>query len=449
MTDKKPTLYYSLKFAYTLLLATVIGGGYFYRHEIMGFLEGTPHKIGEDLKKTAGDQKDEKGRKVKYWVSPMDPTYIRKEPGKDIMGMDLKPVYEGEEGTEEPGIVKIDPVVEQNIGVRTAKVQTRTISKNVRTVGHVTYDERTVAQLQSKTAGWVEKLYVDFTGQEVKKGDKLLGIYSPELVTAQREFLLALGYRDNLSKSPIGEVASGGESLLEASRRKLELFDVPEHQIKELEESRKVKKTLHIHSPADGVVVKKHVLVGMRITQNMILYEVADLSKVWVMADIYEFEVPWVKLNQHVTMTLASFPGREFHGKVTYIYPYLEKQTRTVQVRMEFDNPKLELKPDMYANIEIKSTVKKKSLAIPSEAVIHSGKRNVVIIAKGEGRFEATEVTLGLEAEGYYEILKGLKKGQTVVTSANFLLDSESNLKAAIQKMLAPKEKTMKMDNMK
>lgn len=465
MFNKTSVTYYFFKFVYTLFLAAVIGGGYFYRHKISSFLEGTPHKTeqvaGQESKPLhgnkpeQGNKQDEQSREIKYWVSPMEPTYIRNEPGKDTMGMDLKPVYKDEEEEIEPGVVKIDPIVVQNIGVRTAKVQTRIISKNIRTIGRVVYDERKVVHVQSKTSGWVEKLYVDFTGQEVKKGDFLLDIYSPELVATEEEYLLALAYKKNMAKSPISEVAAGGERLLEASRRRLELFDVPEHQIKELEETRKIKKTLHIHSPADGVVVKKNVIVGMRIKPGMTLYEVADLSRIWVLADIYEYEVPWVKLNQKVSMTLASFPGKTFRGKVTFIYPYLEKKTRTIQVRMEFDNPNLALKPEMYANLNIVSGIKKKGITIPSEAVIRSGSRNIVLLDKGDGRFEVSEVTLGLEAEGYYEILKGLKKGETVVTSANFLLDSESNLQEAIQKMLTPKkmkppEKAhSKMDNSK
>lgn len=406
MENEKSTKFYLFKFAYTLFLAALIAGGYFYRDKISGLLEGSPQKTEEASIKT-----------------------------------------EGGKAAEGPGIVIIDPVVVQNIGVRTTIVKEQVISRTIRTVGRVTYDERTVAQLQSKTAGWVEKLYVDFTGQEVKKGDKLLGIYSPELVTAQRELLLALSYRDNMVKSPIGDVSAGGESLLKAARRKLELFDVPENQIRELEKTRKIKKVLHLHSPADGVVIKKHVLVGMRITKNMILYEVADLSRVWVLADIYEFEVPWVRLGQEVAMTLASFPGRTFRGKVTYIYPYLEKQTRTVQVRMVFDNPNMELKPDMYSNLEIFSDVRKKGLTVPSEAVIHAGDRKVVILDIGGGKFAVTDITLGLEMRGYYEVLKGLKKGQTIVTSSNFLIDSESNLKEAVQKMMEPdKMKTPKKE---
>jgi multidrug efflux pump subunit AcrA (membrane-fusion protein) len=377
----------------------------------------------------------------------MDPTYIRKEPGKSPMGMDLIPVYEDEDGVDDSGAVRISPVVEQNIGVRTAKVRVREITKKIRTVGNVTYDERRVTNIQTKTSGWVEKLYIDFTGQEVKKGDYLLDLYSPELVATQEEYLLALSYRDSMAESPIEDVAKGGESLLEASRRRLELFDVPEHQLREIEKSRKIKKTLHIHSPVDGIVVKKNVVAGMQVKPGMNLYMIADLSNVWVLADIYEYEIPWVKMGQRATMTLAARPGKVFRGKVTYIYPFMEKKTRTVRVRMEFNNPGLHIKPDMYANVEIMSRVKRKGLSVPLEAVIHSGSRNIVIIAKGEGRFRPVEVTLGVEGDGYYEILEGLREGETVVTSSNFLLDSESNLKEAINKMLEPEKPAVKTEH--
>lgn len=442
MKNERSTRYYFFKFGYTLFLALLVGGGYFFRHDISALLEGEsvghkqPAKVEQSTTGSASEKKKEK--KIKYWVAPMDPTYIRSEPGKSLTGMDLVPVYE--DGDEDTGGIKISPVVEQNIGVRTENVQVREISKVVRTVGRVAYDERKVAYVQSKTKGWVEKLYVDFTGEEVKNGDYLLEIYSPELVATQEEYILALSYRDSISKSSVKEVATGGESLLAATRRRLELFDMPEHQIKELEEKREVKKTLHIHSPTDGVVVSKHVVTGMQVTPGMTMYKVADLSRVWVIADIYEYEVPWVRLGQKVSMTLQSLPGKVFRGKVTYIYPYLDKKTRTVQVRMEFDNPGLKLKPDMYANVEIVSRVRRKGMVAPIEAVIRSGSRNVVMLARDKGRFEAREVTLGVEFGGYYEILKGLSPGDKIVTSANFLLDSESNLKEAINKMLSKKQ---------
>jgi RND family efflux transporter MFP subunit len=431
MSDNKSAEYYRKKFQVTLAVALVVGGSYLARHQIARlFTGGKPAHTEKAATVTE--------RKILYWVAPMDPAYRRNKPGKSPMGMDLVPVYE-DAGLGE-GQIRIDPVVEQNIGVRTAKTARREISRTINTSGRVTYDERNVVKIQSKTSGWIEKLYVDFTGKHVKKNDYLLEIYSPELVATAEEYILALEYRDSMAKSSLKGASRGGDSLLEASRRRLKFFDVPEHQIKELEKTRTVKKTLHIHSPAGGVVVKKNAIEGMYVTPNMVLYTIADLSRIWVLADIYEYEIPWVEEGQSAVMTLRAIPGKEFKGKVTYIYPYLEEKTRSVQVRMEFDNKNLELKPDMYADIRIASDVKRTSIAVPKEAVIRSGHSSIVLISVGSGIYESRFVRLGVESEEYYEILEGLDEGETIVVSANFLLDSESNLRGAVKKMLSGKK---------
>jgi RND family efflux transporter MFP subunit len=431
MSDNKPDAYYRKKFQITLAIAIVVGGSYLLRHQIAGLFGGGKQPRTENAATV-------KEKKILYWVAPMDPTFRSDTPGKSPMGMDLVPIYE-DAGVGE-GQIRIDPTVEQNIGVRTAKAVKREISRTINTSGRVTYDERTVVKIQSKTTGWIEKLYIDFTGKQVRKNDYLLEIYSPELVATAEEYILALEYRDSMAKSSIKDVSKRGDSLLKASRRRLEFFDVPEHQIKELEKTRKVKKTLHIHSPATGIVVKKNVLEGMYVTPSMVLYTIADLSRVWVLADIYEYEIPWVEEGQSVVITLKSIPGKEFKGKVTYIYPYLEEKTRSVQVRMEFDNKNLELKPDMYTDVRIISHMKRRSIAVPKEAVIRSGHNNIVLISVGSGIYESRFVRLGVESEEYYEILEGLDEGETIVISANFLLDSESNLRGAVKKMLSDKK---------
>lgn len=392
-----------------------------------------------------GEKSLEKEKKIKYWVAPMDPTYIRNEPGKSPMGMDLVPVYEDGEETSSEGAIRIDPVVVQNIGVRTAIVKKRSISRTIRTVGVAAYDEKLVTEIQSKSEGWIEKLYVDVTGQPVKKGEILLEIYSPELVSTQEEYLVALEYKDKVGQSPYGLIAGGADSLLETALKRLDYFDVPKHQIEELKKKRKIMKSLHIHSPNKGIVVKKHIQEGSYVKPGMTLYTIADLSKIWVYADIFEYELPWVKVGQKVRMTLSYYPGKQFIGKVAYIYPFLEAKTRTVKVRIEFDNRNLELKPDMYANIEIDSVVSESDIAIPSEALIRSGERNLVLISMDGGKFRPQNVTIGVKTgDGYYQIIEGLQEGDKVVTSSQFLIDSESRLKAAIEKFLEAKNSNNK-----
>ncbi|MEE9543751.1 MAG: efflux RND transporter periplasmic adaptor subunit [Thermodesulfobacteriota bacterium] len=377
-----------------------------------------------------------KERKIKYWQAPMDPAYIRDAPGKSPMGMELVPVYEGEVDILEPGTVRIDPVTAQNIGVRTEKVQLRRLTRLIRAAGRVSYDEKRVHHVNTKIEGWVEKLYVDFTGQEVKKDDYLLEIYSPKLVATQEEYLLAKKYADSVGNASAGD----GSTVLELTKRRLELWDVPAHQIRELEETGEIKRTIHVHSPASGIVVNKKVQEGMFVKPGVMLYTIADLSKVWVYADLYEYEFAWIKEGQEALMTLAAYPGEEFSGKVAFINPFMEPKTRTVKVRLEFDNPHGKLKPDMFTNVEFKSKRKKSSIAVPTEAVLLSGERSVVIVARGFGKFTPREVTLGVEAGGFYEVKDGLTEGEEIVTSAHFLIDSESRLKEAISKMLELKE---------
>ncbi|NOY46049.1 MAG: efflux RND transporter periplasmic adaptor subunit [Deltaproteobacteria bacterium] len=370
-----------------------------------------------------------KERKILYWRAPMNPTEIYDHPGKSKMGMDLVPVYEDEVvgGVE----VRIDPVIQQNMGIRTAPVEKGPLVRTIRTYGHVTYDETRTATVSPKFGGWIEKLYVDFTGQLVKKGDPLFEIYSPDLVSAQEEYLTA--YR-SLSET------EGGGDLLASARRRLEYMDIPPDQIRAIEKFGKVRRTLLIRSPFTGVVTHKKAVEGVFVKAGQPVYQIADLSKVWVEAHIYEYELPWVKVGQEARMTLPYQPGKVYVGKVTYVYPYLQRQTRDVVIRLEFDNPDLELKPDMYADVELRTTLPGEGLLIPSEAVLRSGERNVVFVTRGDGKFTPREVTLGLEVDGgKVQILSGVAEGEYVVTSGQFLLDSESKLKEAVQKMLEAK----------
>ncbi len=375
-------------------------------------------------------------RKILYYRAPMDPTYISPKPGKSPMGMDLIPVYEGEEAFG--STVKINPVTEQNIGVRTALAVRRDLFHNLRTIGRIDYDETKVGHVHTKFTGWIEKTLVNTTGQKVNKGDILLEIYSPKLVSTQEEYLDTYVKLVQAKQENRTAVISNLTSILASTRKRLEYFDISLDQIDALERTGEVHKTLAIRSPFNGIVDKKHALDGMDVKPGMELYTISDLSEVWVYADLFEYEVPWVKVGQNAIMTLSYAPGKKFKGAVQYIYPYLEEKTRTVKVRLKFDNPDLELKPGMYTNVEIKSAPVSNAIAVPSEAVMFSGERNLVFIALGEGRFAPRDVTVGVESgDDFYEIIDGINVGEEVVTSAQFLLDSESKLQESIAKMLA------------
>ena len=389
------------------------------------------------MEKQVATQKADENKKILFYRNSMNPSVTSPVPAKDSMGMDYVPVYaEGSNTDSVAGTVKIDPTVVQNIGVRTAKVKVEALSKTIRAIGRVDFDEERMARLHPKTEGWIEKIFVDKTGETVKRDDILVSIYSPQLVSTEQEYLLALNSLKTLRKSPFKDVRKGAEDMVKSTRERLVLLDVPEHQIKELEKSRIIKKSLHIHTPVAGTVIKIGSRVGQYVTPKTELYMVVDLNKVWVYAKIYEYEIPWVKLGDTVEMTLASVPGKTFKGTLSYIYPYAEAKTRTTRVRIVFDNKDLLLRPDMFAEIKINSQTQKEALVIPSEAVIRSGNSTQVFVVKGKGRYEPRTVKLGIESHGRVAVLAGLKEGEEVVTSAQFLIDSESKLREATAKML-------------
>jgi Cu(I)/Ag(I) efflux system membrane fusion protein/cobalt-zinc-cadmium efflux system membrane fusion protein len=374
------------------------------------------------------------------WKAPMDPTYVRDEPGKSPMGMDLVPVCPGEDSGIAGGGVRIDPALVQNMGVRTAETTRRELARKLRTVGRVAYDERRVDHVHTKVQGWVERLLVEYEGELVTRGQPLLEIYSPEMVSTQEELLLAARYRDSTRESPFEDVSRGGEDLFRATRRRLELWDISKRDIDRLLETGKVRKELTLHAPTGGVVTHLMVREGMEVGPSDNLYTIADLSRVWVYADVYEYELPWVREGQNAVIDLSYLPGRAFEGKVTYVYPFLDPKTRTARVRIELENSDLILKPHMFANVTIETETRPDVLAIPEEAVIRSGKRSLAVVAMGEGRFAPREVTLGIDSgDGWIEIQEGLTQGERVVTSGQFLIDSESRLQEAVQKMLAAK----------
>ena len=425
-----------------LLLCTAVAGLY----AIAAVLPGPvvkPGWLSAEARAAAGELKagmvDPKtGKKIKYWTSPMQPTYISKKPGKDTMGMDLVPVYEEAGGAKEPtSTIRIDPVTMQNMGVRLGRVKRKTLVKKIRTVGNITYDETRIFAVNTKFNGWIEKLYVNFVGENVKRGQPLFDIYSPELVTAQEEYLLALDQYRRLKASAYARIRDGARRLLEASRTRLHYWDLTDRQIKRIERTGKVRKTLTVYSPAAGVVTKKTAFKGHFVKAGEHQYEIVDLSRVWVDVDVYEYELPWVHKGMAAEMDLAYIPGKRFKGKVLFIYPYLDPKTRTAKLRLAFSNPDFELKPGMYANVYLESVVARAGLVIPQEAVIDSGERQVVFLALGQGKFQPRDVKLGLEVSNQeYQVLSGLKEGDEIVLSAQFMLDSESRLREAIQKML-------------
>lgn len=375
-------------------------------------------------------------RKPQYWRSPMDPREVYDKPGKDSMGMDLVPAYEGEEPAGPPGTIRIDPATIQNIGVKTTVVERKPLSREIRTVGRVAYDEQKVRQITPKIGGWIERQRVNFPGQIVERGEPLLEIYSPKLVSTQEEYLVAQRYRERLKESPIPDIVEGGESLLRAAEARLGYWDITDAQVRALRERGEITRTMTLHAPFKGIIVKKSVPEGGHVMPGQTLYEIADISTIWVYADIYEYEAPWLQPGQEAEMSLAYQPGVSYHGKVIYIYPYLNNKTRTLQARMEFPNSKdLALKPDMWTNIILRSVVVRDGLAVPIQAVIRTGKRDVALIALEGGRFAPRELRLGAQVGDEFEVLDGLEEGELVVTSAQFLINSESSLRAAIGKM--------------
>ncbi len=371
-------------------------------------------------------------RKIKFYKSTMMPGEARQTPGKDSMGMEMVPVYEDEASRSSSQTITIDPVTTQNMGIRTALIERGPLRRTIRTVGVLDYDETALSEVSTKFRGWIEKLYVDATGQQMHRGEPLFEIYSPELYLAQTEYLLTLGSSTN-------QDGIAADLRKTASMTKLRYWDISEDQIAGLERSRTPKKTLRMNAPRDGIVVEKMVVEGQMVEPGMKLYRLADLATVWIQAQVYEQDLPFIRLGQEAVVSLASQPDTKFRGRVTYIYPTVDEKTRTARVRMEFHNPGYFLKPGMYATVEMTCELATSEVLVPDSAVLRSGEKNTVFVALAGGRFEPRTVSLGAAAEhGFYQVLVGLKEGEKVVTSGQFMLDSESQLREAIQKMQRP-----------
>ena len=436
----------------------------------------TPVKRTDEAEEQAaavieGEEQTAETAQTQLWTCGMHPNVITEESGQcPICGMNLTPVKRSAEvgersaagagheagtghasgpddtpaastdesaRTSRDASIVIDPVTIQNIGVQTAPVRERPLTRSIRTVGHLDYNEEMFSRINVKYPGWIEQLYVNETGQQVRAGEPLLDIYSPELVAAQEEYLLAYQNLRNLEGSAFETIAKGAESLLDASRRRLLYWDVTEAQIRELEERGEITRTLTIYAPSNGIVVERMAELGMRVTPGMDMYRMADLSTIWAFAHVYDADAPWLSPGLRAEMELPYNPGKVYRGRIDYIYPYLDQASRDIKIRLVFPNRNLELKPQMYANIRLSARGERPVLVIPGSSVIRSGERNVVFVALDGGKFEPREVTLGMEGDdGYVQAATGVGAGERVVTSAQFLIDSESRLQEAIQKML-------------
>lgn len=358
----------------------------------------------------------------------MHPQVIQDHPGNcPICGMKLTPLHPGG-GVVDSAALVIDTTSRQKMNLRTAEIQAGPLQKAIRTVGAIDYNETALAEVTTKFKGWIEKLNVDATGQLVHRGEPMFEIYSPELYSAEVEYLQALNF------TATNDPATA--TLKETAENKLRFFDVPEEQIAALGQSRSVRKTLPITAPMSGFVIEKNVVQGQMVDAGMRLYRLADLGIVWVLAQIYEQDLPFLQLGQEAVVRVGSMPDREFRGRVTYVYPSVDEKTRTAKVRLEFENPGYFLKPGMFVSAEIHAKLADTAVLVPDSAVLRSGARNTVFVALEGDKFEARDVVLGLEAEnGMNQVLSGLKAGERVVSSGQFLLDSESQLREAIDKM--------------
>jgi len=397
--------------------------------------EGAGH--GSDLPGGSSGARGEPGERVPlFYRNPMNPTITSPGPAKDEMGMDYLPVYADDASVQET-TVHIDPGMVQNMNVRTVTVERRDLRHPIRTVGYLDYDQERMVTVTTKYTGWVERVYVNYVGEPVAKGQPLFEIYAPELVQTEQELLSAIRFAEQMTGAP-EDASRRARSLVEGARTRLGYWDVDPDQIRRLEATGEVFRTLTVAAPANGLVMKRMPgLEGMAVKPGMEIFHIADLSSLWLSIELFEDQVAWVREGTPATVTLSYFPGKPFHGLVRYLEPEVSDKTRTMRVKIEVPNRDGRLRKGMYATVAFQPVVIRDAIAVPTQAVLRTGQRSVVVVALGEGRFAPREVTLGYQAQGYAEVLDGLKAGAEVVTSSQFLLDSESNLREAIQKMIA------------
>jgi Cu(I)/Ag(I) efflux system membrane fusion protein/cobalt-zinc-cadmium efflux system membrane fusion protein len=382
----------------------------------------------------AGDRAGE----ILFYRNPMDPTITSPVPRQDEMGMEYVPVYaeDASRQNDAKGVIRIDPAVVQNMNVQSALVERRNLRHPIRTVGYLDYDQERMVTVTTKYSGWVEKVYINYIGQPVKRGQPLFEVYSPELVQTQQELLSAINFAHELG-SASGDTRRRAESLVESARTRLSYWDISPDQIAKLHETGEVFRTLTVVAPSNGLVMKRMAsLEGMAIRPGMEIFHIADLSSLWLSVEIFEDQVAWVREGTPAEIQFTYFPGKTFRGSVQFIEPQFSEQTRTLSVKIEVPNPTGQLRKGMFATVGFEPIVVEGAIVVPAEAVLRTGQRSVVILAQGEGRFMPREVVIGHSTEGFLEILEGLDEGEEVVTSSQFLLDSESKLREAIQKMI-------------
>ena len=388
-----------------------------------------------DAAAAAGAPRADDGREILHWRAPMDPTFTSDRPGKSPMGMDLVPVYADETGSPPPGTVRIDPGFAQSIGVRTAPVTRRDVAQTIRTVGTLAHNDRQITWVNTKYDGWIENVAVNYLGETVEAGQVLFDVYSPRLVTAQMEYLQALDYAARIAESEYPAIAGRARSLVASSRARLRYWDVTDEQIETLERERTPRRSLSVRSPVTGVVVEKmdRALDGLHVRAGANLYQLADLTTIWVDVEVFEHQVAALRVGQRAHVELPYLPGRPYTGFVRYLYPHFDERTRTMTVSVELENPGLTLRAGMYANVTFDVPVARNALALPEEAVLRGGARDLVVLERAPGTFEVAAVTLGRYGGGVWEALDGVAEGDTIVVSAQFLIDSESNLTQAIR----------------
>ncbi|WP_310494049.1 efflux RND transporter periplasmic adaptor subunit [Dechloromonas sp.] len=411
-----------------IAFAVAAGGGYW-----LGGKGGASHGESATPAAATATEPAKKERKLLYYRNPMGLPDTSPTPKKDPMGMDYIAVYEGEADDEPASAnqIKISTEKVQKLGVRTEAAQLRVLDKVVRASGRIEPDERRMYAISPKFEGYVERLHVNVTGQPVGKGQPLFEVYSPELVSAQREYAIAAQGVESLKEAG-GQARDGMKQLADSSLLRLKNWDISEEQVKALAKSGETKRTMTFRSPVAGIVTEKKAIQGMRFMPGEALYQVADLSSVWVVADVFEQDIGLVKSGAKAKVMINAYPGKTFEGTISYVYPTLNAQTRTVPVRVELANPGLLLKPAMFAQVELPVGAKGQVVTVPTSAVIDSGARQIVLIQQGEGRFEPREVKLGARSDNHVEVLEGVREGEQVVVAANFLIDAESNLKAAV-----------------
>ncbi|MCY4025927.1 MAG: efflux RND transporter periplasmic adaptor subunit [Acidobacteria bacterium] len=376
-------------------------------------------------------------REILYWRAPMDPTFTSDRPGRSPMGMDLVPVYADGAEPLPPGMVRVDPGFTQSIGVRTQPVARRDIAQTIRTVGTLAHNDRQIAWVNTKYDGWIENVAVNYLGETVAHGQVLFDIYSPQLVATQMEYLQAVDYAARLETSEYPAIAERARSLVASARTRLNYWDITDDQILTLERERTPRRTLSVQSPVTGVVVEKldQALDGMYVEAGMNLYKMADLTTIWVDVEVFEHQVEAMRVGQRARVELPYLPGRPYTGFVRYLYPHFDERTRTMTVSIELENPDLTLRAGMYANVTFDVPVARNALAVPEEAVIRGGTRDLVVLERSPGTFQVAAVTLGRYGDGVWEVLDGIDDGDSLVLSAQFLIDSESNLTAAIRNL--------------